>query len=175
MCLFVVCCEGLFVCVQARTVPSICGLLHVRSTEDVAQSVSPTHQNARGRHLPTELDHGQRHDLPQQGQVWLQNVGLFIMVPWKEGHWGDVIYIWRRPAKALLDDLHLVHTLQTIILLFCHTPSVWHMALGTPSVAQLFFFFLNKGKWWPYNLSEKLEQIICCLDKYYYIYYRCFL
>lgn len=67
---------GLFICVQARAVPGVRRLLHVCSSEDVAQPVSPTYQNTRGLHLQTQLDHGQRdaqpcacHDLPQQGQV----------------------------------------------------------------------------------------------------------
>lgn len=74
--LFSVRLAGLFIRVQAGAVPGVRRLLHVRSSEGIAQPVSPAHQNTRGLHLPTELDHGQRdaqpracHDLSQQGQV----------------------------------------------------------------------------------------------------------
>lgn len=74
--LFYVHLVGLFICVQARAVPGVCRLLHVCSSEDITQPVSPTYQNTRRLHLPTKLDHGQGdaqpsacHDLPQQGQV----------------------------------------------------------------------------------------------------------
>lgn len=62
---------GLFICVQARAVSGICGMLHVCSSEDATQPVYRTHQNTRGLHLQTQLEHGQRaaqpyacHDLP---------------------------------------------------------------------------------------------------------------
>lgn len=68
--------SGLFLCVQARAVSGIRGMLHVCSSEDAAQPVSRSHQDSRRLHLQTQLDHGQRpaqpsacHDLPQQGQV----------------------------------------------------------------------------------------------------------
>lgn len=64
---------GLLVCVQARAVPGVCRLLHVCSSENITQPVSPTYQSTRGLHLPTKLDHGPGdaqpcscHDLPQQ-------------------------------------------------------------------------------------------------------------
>lgn len=74
--LFCVYLVGLLVRVQARAVPGLCRLLHVCSSENTAQPVSPTSQNARRVHLQNKLDHGPRatkpcacHDLPQQGQV----------------------------------------------------------------------------------------------------------
>lgn len=65
---------GLFIRLQARAVPVVRRLLHVRSSEDVTQPVSPTYQNPRGLHLQTELEGDAQprhacHELPQQGQV----------------------------------------------------------------------------------------------------------